>query len=102
MPGHRWLTPLFYLGTITLLLVLWRFAGFFHAPKWILIAAYLISPSGGFRCVGFYLKRNPEARYVTTDKEDGMGYVWAPMDALVPYLISSLIVVGMILFSHRH
>lgn len=102
MPRHRWLTPLFYLGTIILLLVLWRLAGVFHAPKWMLIIAYLIAPFGGFGCVGFYLKRNPDARYITTDKEDGIGYVWAPMNALVPYLISGLIVVGMIAFSHRH
>ena len=95
------MTPIFWVGTLTSLLILWSLLGFFHAPKWTLIIAYFLAPISGFSCIGFYLKRKPDARYITTDKVDGMGYVWAPMDVLMPYLIQGGTVLLMILLLHK-
>lgn len=92
---------LFYFATIASLLVLVAICVALHWSKWTLIVAYLFAPLCGFKCIGWYLKRKPDARYLTPDKVDGMGYVWAPLDVLMPYLIQGIIILWMFLFLSR-
>ena len=83
------------MGTLTASAILLGGVPWF--PKWCALGvAYIISPVVGLVMVGLFLHRYPDARFVTKEKIEGFGYVWAPLDVLAPYGIIGLLVIVII------
>ena len=102
MPDHRWLAPVFAAGAAL---------GFLPTAFWLrgfdAIAGWVALGAGWFAgaivgCVGvaLFLRRFPDAKYLTPEKTEGTGYVWDFVDVLMPYLVLGVIAALLGLVTH--
>jgi hypothetical protein len=73
-------------ASVTALAALGCMVIFTRLPAWAaLLIAWFLGVVVGLGAAGWILRRYPEARYRTAEQVDGMGYLWTPLDLLVPY-----------------
>ena len=93
MPDHRWLAPVFAAGAaLGFLPTAFWLRGFDAIAGWVALGAgWFVGAILGCVGVALFLRRFPDAKYLTPEKTEGTGCVWDFTNVLMPYLVLGVI-----------